>query len=245
MMKLRPNKRGFTLIELVLVIIIAGILAGVAVRKLSTSAETARYEHTKKELEVLAEAMVGNPRLFSGGARTDFGYVGDVGSLPPNLDALVTNPGGFSTWDGPYVARGVDPNEFKQDGWKTGYVYTDTLIRSTGSGSNIDKIIAPSTAALLNNGVEGYVVDADDEMPGALYRDSLRIRLTYPDGSGGLTVSSVNPTAEGNFSFTGVPIGNHRLEIIYLPDSDTAGFMVSVTPESVVRMAVTFPADLW
>ena len=242
----RPgNNRGFTLIELIIVIMIVGIMATVAVRKLGTSLETAKYEHTKKELDALAEAMVGDPNLFAKGARTDFGYVGDIGALPPNLDALVTNPGGYATWDGPYISRGVDLNEFKQDGWKSAYVYSDTLLRSTGSGSNIDKIIALSSSALLGNGVQGYVVDADDEMPGAIYRDSLVIRLTYPDGSGNVTTSTTSPTAGASFSFSGVPIGNQRLSVIYTPDNDTVTYTVSVTPQSAVQVAITFPADLW
>lgn len=239
------NNRGFTLIELVIVIIIVGILASVAVRKLGTSLETARYEHTMKELNALAEAIAGNPSLYAEGARTDFGYVGDIGSLPPNLDALVTNPGGYSTWDGPYISRGLDQNEFKTDGWAVSYTYIDTLIRSTGSGGNIDKLFAISSSAILNNTVQGYLVDADDEMPGVIYRDSLEIRLTYPDGSGSLTTSTINPTAQGSFSFSGIPVGNHTLRVIHIPDSDTTTYTVSVTPQSVIRMAVTFPADLW
>ncbi len=245
MIRLRMNHCGFTLIELIIVIIIVGIMATVAVRKLGTSLETAKYEHTKKELDALAAAMVGNPSLFAEGARTDFGYVGDVGALPPNLDALVTNPGGYTTWDGPYISRGVDPNEFKQDGWKSAYVYSDTLLRSAGSGSNIDKIIAVSSSALLGNSVQGHIVDADDEMPGAIYRDSLVIRLTYPDGSGNITTSITSPTADGSFSFSSVPIGNQRLSVIYTPDNDTATYTVSITPQSNVKIAVTFPADLW
>ena len=236
---------GFTLIELIIVIIIVGIMTTVAVRKLSTSLDTAKYEHTKKELDALAAAMVGDPSLFAEGSRTDFGYVGDVGALPPNLDALVTNPGGFATWDGPYISRGVDLNEFKQDGWKSAYVYSDTLLRSTGSGSNIDKVIAVSSSALLGNSVQGYIVDADDEMPGAIYRDSLVIRLTYPDGSGNVTTSTASPTAEGSFSFSAVPIGNQRLSVIYTPDNDTSTYTISVMPQSDVKIAVTFPSDLW
>ncbi len=239
------NSRGFTLIELVIVIIITGILATVAVRELSTSIETAKYEHTMNELNALAEAIVGNPQMYEQGGRISFGYVGDVGSLPPNLDALVTNPGGFATWDGPYVNVGITPDEFKRDGWDVAYIYIDTLIRSTGSGSNIDKLFAPSTSALLNNSIEGYVVDADDEMPGLIYRDSIVIRLTYPDGTGSTTTASVFPTSRGNFSFSGIPIGNHRLTVIYLPDSDTASYSVCVTPQSNVNIPVTFAADLW
>ena len=245
MIRLRMNHCGFTLIELIIVIIIVGIMTTVAVRKLSTSLDTAKYEHTKKELDALAAAMVGDPSLFAEGARTDFGYVGDVGALPPNLDALAANPGGYTTWDGPYISRGVDLNEFKQDGWKSAYVYSDTLLRSTGSGSNIDKLIAASSSALLGNSVQGYVVDADGEMPGAVFRDSLVIRLTYPDGSGNMATTATSPTAEGSFSFSSVPIGNQRLSVIYTPDNDTATYTVSVTPQSDVRIAVTFPADLW
>ena len=239
------NNRGFTLIELVMVIIIVGILATVAVRKMSTSLDTAKYEHTMKELNALAQAITGNPNLYTDGSRTDFGYVGDVGSLPPNLDALVTNPGGYATWDGPYISRGVDLNEFKTDGWNIAYTFSDTLIRSTGSGGNIDKLFAISSSALTSNTVTGYLVDADNEMPGAIYSDSLLIRFTYPDGSGDMTTSTTNPTAQGSFSFTGIPVGNQTLSVIYLPDSDTTTYTVSVTPQADVKMAVTFPADLW
>ena len=91
---------GYTLIELVIVIIILGIITTVAMRSIKDTNQTARIEETKKELEQLAIAIAGNPDLISGGQRTDFGYVGDIGALPPNLDALVQNPGGYTTWKG-------------------------------------------------------------------------------------------------------------------------------------------------
>ena len=236
---------GFTLIELVIVIILVGILATIATRKMSVSIETAQYEQTKKELDQLAYAIVGNPEVYVNGARADFGYVGDVGALPPNLDALVQNPGGYATWDGPYMATGFESDGFKKDAWDVNYVYTDTLIRSTGSGSNIDKLFANSSADLLNNVVEGVVVDAGSAMPGAVYKDSLVIRLTFPDGSGGTTTALTNPDTKGNFSFSNVPIGAPRLTLIYLPDSDTVSYNVSINPGSVVKLSVVFPADLW
>ncbi len=241
----KKNSRGFTLIELIIVIVLAGVLAAIATRKMSVSIETARYEQTKKELDQLARAIVGNPEVFVNGARADFGYVGDVGALPPDLDALVQNPGGLATWDGPYMGTGFRSDGFKKDAWDVNYVYTDTLIRSTGSGSNIDKLFANSTAALLDNAIEGIVVDANNTMPGAIYNDSLVVRLTYPDGAGGTTTVSINPDAKGNFSFTNVPIGVPGLTLIYLPDSDTVSYNVSVNPGSVVRLHIVFPADLW
>ena len=96
-----------------------------------------------------------------------------------------------------------------------------------------------------DNGMCRSKVDADDETPGAIYRDSLEILLTYPDGSGGKATVTINPTARGSFSFSGVPVGNHTLSVIHLPDSDTTTYAVSVTPLADVKLAVTFPADLW
>lgn len=236
---------GFTLIELIIAIMIVGILTTVAVRQMSNSIEEARYEQTRKEMDELARAIVGNPGLYSNGARTDFGYVGDVGALPPNLNALVTNPGGFATWDGPYINRGVDLGGFKQDAWNVDYTFVDTLLRSSGSGINIDKIIANSTAALLANSVRGTVTDANRDLPGTAYSDSLVVRLTFPDGSGSMTTTSVNPDAKGYFSFAGVPIGNQTLSVIYIPDTDTVSYQVCVTPARVMKMDIIFPADLW
>jgi len=241
----KSNKLGFTLIELVLVIVLIGVVATVATRKMSASIETAKYEQTKKELDQLAWAIVGNPDVYVNGARADFGYVGDVGALPPNLDALVQNPGSYATWSGPYIAQGFNSGDFKEDAWKVTYTYTDTLIRSTGSGSNIDKLIANSSADLLNNVIEGFAVDASYNMPGTTYKDSLVIRLTYPNGSGGTTTASTNPDAKGNFSFSNVPIGSHTLSVIYLPDSDTVSYNVGVNVGSVVKLSLVFPADLW
>lgn len=239
------NINAFTLIELTIIIIILGILAAVATRKLGDSVETAKWEHTKVELDELARAMVGNPEVYSNGARTDFGYVGDIGALPLNLDGLSQNPGSYSTWNGPYITDAFTSGDYKKDAWGTTYTYTDTLLRSTGSGSNIDKVIAISSASLLSNGVEGVIVDANKNIPGATYDDSVSVRLTYPDGSGGTSTASTTPSSFGNFSFAGVPVGNHTLTIIYIPDSDTVTYAVTVYPGADSKLDIVFPADLW
>ena len=233
---------GFTLIELVITIIIIGIVTAVAMVNMSSSFETAKHEHTKAELDALAYAIAGNPSLYSNGARSDFGYVGDVGGLPPNLDALVSNPGGYSTWNGPYLESGPG---YKQDGWGIDYLYTGTSIRSTGSGANIDKMVAASSLSLLSNSVSGYIVDASSNMPGAVYKDSLALRLTFPNGAGAMTTAVATVDAKGNFSISGIPIGNHRLTAVYLPDNDSTTLSISVMPASVTKIDIVFPHDLW
>jgi prepilin-type N-terminal cleavage/methylation domain-containing protein len=238
------NSHGFTLIELVMMIIIVGIISAIAVTKMSSSLDSARTENTKSEMKALSAAMVGNPDLNTAGKRTDFGYVGDVGSLPPDLDALVENPG-FSTWNGPYIERGNDASAFKQDGWGVQYMYSDTLIRSIGSGSNIDKVVIANSALLFSNSVEGYVIDASHSMPGTKFKDSLVLLLTYPNGTGGLTTAVTNPDVRGNFSFNDVPVGNHELSAISIPENDTLHYEITVTPGSTVKMDIIFPDDLW
>lgn len=235
---------GFTLIEIVMVIVIIGILAGMATMKMMTGIETAKHEATRSELNELARAIAGNAAVYAEGARTDFGYVGDVGALPPSLDALAVNPG-YSTWDGPYMSGNFESLGFRKDAWNVDYIYSDTLLRSVGSGSNIDKVFASSSADLLSNSISGYILDADVNAPGAIYDDSLLIDLIFPDGSGGITISSINPDANGGFSFTGIPVGNHTLRVVYIPDSDTVEYELSVNLGSGTYIDIIFPADLW
>ena len=236
--------RGFTLPELVLVILLVGILAAVAVRRMSTPIETAQYEQTSQELDQLARAIVGNPDVCANGVRTDYGYVGDVGSLPPDLTALVEDPG-YATWNGPYIEAGPGGTAYLTDAWGVPYVCIDSLIRSTGSGSDIDRVIAGSLSELLSNTVEGVVVDASGDPPGSTFADSVSVQLIYPDGSGGYTAAPTNLTPAGGFSFAGISIGVHRLLIVYLPAGDTLLYSVAVDPGSHTKLNVVFPVDLF
>jgi len=244
MMTIAKSQRGFTLIELAMVIVIIAILAGIGTMKMISSIETSKYEATQAGLRELSLAIAGNAAIDADGARTDFGYVGDIGALPPDLDALAANPG-FGTWNGPYIDGNFGSDDFKKDAWNSFYIYTDTLLRSVGSGDNIDRIFAPSTASLLSNTVSGYVLDADLNMPGTVYDDSLVINLRYPDGTGGTTMAIINPRVDGGFSFTGIPVGNHLLQVIYIPDSDTVEYELSIMPGSGTYLDIVFPIDLW
>ena len=80
--------RGFTVVELVIVIVITGILMTVAMRAGVTISRTARVEETRQKLEAVEFAIAGNPALNNNGVRSDFGYVGDIGTLPDIMIVL-------------------------------------------------------------------------------------------------------------------------------------------------------------
>lgn len=229
-----------------MVIVIIGILSAVAMRALDGALDRGRFEATVEEMDELVYAMVGNPGLYSGGVRTDFGYFGDVGSLPPNLDALVTNPG-YGTWRGPYITVDFtqDPNGYRVDAWGNGYTYQSLTITSSGGGSPITRRVANSMAELTSNTVSGVVLDGVGNPPGT-EAANVTVRVSFPSGAGMITTRTTTPNSSGTYSFTSlIPVGNHLIQAIYSATSDTAATYVSIPPGSQVVANLRLPGNLW
>jgi prepilin-type N-terminal cleavage/methylation domain-containing protein len=243
-------QKGYTLVEMALVIVILGILAAVAFKSMGGTIDVSRTEETMAEMEQLAKAIAGNPNLISTGTRTDFGYVGDVGGLPPDWDALVSNPGGYATWDGPYVqdefAAGVGNYEFKLDAWGSQYsAPTGNTFSSTGGPSIITRKIANSIGDLLYNEVVLSVTDLSHTPPGTVYRDSVKFLLTYPNGAGGISTDTEYPSANGLARFDSIPIGIHSLRMIYIPNNDTIRRKIAINPGHDFHADLQHFDDLW
>ena len=85
----------------------------------------------------------------------------------------------------------------------------------------------------------------DGTPPGPVYRDSLSITMTIPNGAGGMVTRVAAPDPGGFFQFDSVPIGNHALQVVYLPGPDTTVGLVSVAPGSRAFGEYVLPADVW
>jgi len=114
------NQRGFSLMELLIVMVILGLIASLVGPKLFGKLGKAQQKTAKTQIEMLMSAMDAF-RL-------------DVGRYPnqqEGLSALAANPGtggGLDKWDGPYLKKAV-PN----DPWGNPYHY-----RSPGEHGEVD-----------------------------------------------------------------------------------------------------------
>ncbi|AYQ29525.1 MULTISPECIES: type II secretion system major pseudopilin GspG [unclassified Polaromonas] len=107
-MSTRSNRtRGFTLLELLVVVVIIGLLAGLVAPRYFDSVSKSKSKIAKAQIESIDKAL-DQYRL-------------DVGSYPTTeqgLGALNTQPSGVAKWQGPYLKKALPA-----DPWGNNYTY--------------------------------------------------------------------------------------------------------------------------
>lgn len=119
------NRRGFTLIEMIVAMAIMSIMAGILVPMIYRVWESNEAALTRERMAELKTAIAGNPRLYQQGVRSHYGFVGDIGALPDNLDDLISDSAVWANWNGPYLGGGFDTAKFKRDAWGQPIAYTE------------------------------------------------------------------------------------------------------------------------
>lgn len=106
---LNTKQTGFTLLELLVVLGIIAMLAGLVGPQVMKHMVEAKIKAAKVQVEDLSQTL-------------DM-YKLDVGSYPTTeqgLNALVENPGDVQRWNGPYLKK----NKIPLDPWNNEYRYT-------------------------------------------------------------------------------------------------------------------------
>lgn len=115
--KISRNKTGFTLVEVLLVVVILGILAAVVVGNFANRQKGAMIRATRASIAAICTQI-------------DL-YEVDTGRYPPSLESLIQNDGA-PNWDGPYIKGGMPV-----DAWGTPFQYQlrgdrDYVVSSAG-----------------------------------------------------------------------------------------------------------------
>ncbi len=133
--RVRRSQRGFTLVELLVVMVILGMLASLVLPNFFRQGEKARVGIARTQMATLGSAL--------DALALD---VGRYPSDPEGLQALVSAPSGMDRWDGPYLKGDVpkDPwgNPYQYKAPSTGDNYEIQCLgadgRSGGDGGNAD-----------------------------------------------------------------------------------------------------------
>lgn len=109
--------RGFTLLELLVVIVIIGLLTAIVGPRYFSQVGKSEQGTAKAQIDALSKALDA--------------YRLDTGRYPTTeqgLEALVTKPNDESKWNGPYMQKKIPP-----DPWGRPYIY-----RTPGQGADFD-----------------------------------------------------------------------------------------------------------
>jgi general secretion pathway protein G len=105
---LRSASAGFTLIEMLVVLVIIGLIMGLVGPRVLNYLGDARMKTARLQIESFSSSL-------------DLFHL-DIGRYPSTqegLGALVQRPASAATWNGPYLKGGAVPN----DPWGNPYVY--------------------------------------------------------------------------------------------------------------------------
>ena len=231
------HSKGFTMMEMVVVITLIGILTSIGINIVIRTLEAQKADATLSEMEALKRAITGDASIVLSGRRSEFGYYGDMGRMPVTLLNLLvkgsqpslTNNSKYGItygWGGPYLSKGFedDPNTAFEDSWGNSYIYSDT--KTVNASADVVVGMISSLGADGSAGGTGYDADIDleileREVESTVYGSAYtidgnpmvsgKVYIWKPVGTAILTADSVVTGLQGTFSFSGVPKGTRAL----------------------------------
>ena len=99
------RQSGFTLVELLLVLVILALIAGLVLPGIIGKAESAKAKAASSQISRISMSVES--------------FYLDTGNTPSSLDELVNQPSGVTGWNGPYIK-----NSLLKDPWGQAYRYS-------------------------------------------------------------------------------------------------------------------------
>jgi prepilin-type N-terminal cleavage/methylation domain-containing protein len=234
------GQRGLTLLEIITVLAIVGLVAGALTPVVLNVTRSNRDTTAREELQTLKRAIIGDPLATQWGREATFGYVGDMGGLPGNLQDLYTQPPGVaalsvdsnlgisSGWRGPYTgrkaAKGANPTaDFLRDPYGNAYVYSSAVTTDATLGAEVRGIIRSSgrdgiqntsddlTIEILKSEVVADVAGKVKDSEGAGL-PGVSVNIYYPSG-GSLTYDTTTTDSTGWYQFADIPFGERAITV--------------------------------
>ena len=251
-------RRGFTLLELVVVMAILALLAGIAIRSFDGLDQQARFDATRRSMQNIDDAILATSREADGSLSIT-GFIADVGRLPqafgadPNsqLAELWSNPRNLAPfvvqtspsdpqvliacgWRGNYLRLGVGQSTL-QDGWGNAFdLLKSDLATAVGNGDAI--------AAIRSRGADGMI----DTGPTTGYNADITLML---GGAGSPTSLGGTATISGNvyqFDATTGQLGNPDttkgdVTIMFFGPNPNTGLIL----DPPVSVTLTYNSSAW
>ncbi|MBI3076010.1 MAG: carboxypeptidase regulatory-like domain-containing protein [Deltaproteobacteria bacterium] len=242
----RAASRGYTLLEVAVVLATVAILAAAVLPMAFQLMGSDRERQSLSLLADLKRGISGDPVIIVNEARTSFGYVGDMGTIPSSLQDLWirgSQPAySFNStlkigagWNGPYVSPVTVQyvSSRLEDAWGNLLTYTTTSgVASPVGVLSLASVISPGrnakpgdsddlTVRFYNPEVQSKVfglVKDDDGNPVA----GANVTINYPQ-NGVLTPSTVQADSDGFYQFDNIPYGNRSItvdpKLVLVPDT--------------------------
>jgi type II secretory pathway pseudopilin PulG len=244
-----PKRNALTLLELVVVLGILALLAGVAVHSLDPIANQSRYESSQSMINGIRSAIMGDPNAKNAnGQKIISGYIADTAELPATLSDLLQKPSGIIAygtdsfdsdrdltndvtlsrgWNGPYLQLGAGRTNIL-DGWG----HALTLHNNSGSltitslGSDNDSV-APE---------DGYQADISVEIPTNAYSGDVVLRLYAISATTG---TRIDPTLSNLLDGIASPPAGTKLLGIHFYGKNASGGTTGEVQEVMCPVAMT------
>ena len=91
--KQNSGQRGFTLVELLLVLVILALIAGLVLPGIIGKAESAKAKASSSQISRISMSVES--------------FYLDTGNTPSSLEDLVNQPSGVTGWNGPYIKNSL------------------------------------------------------------------------------------------------------------------------------------------